>query len=139
MNAANLIAIFAAVIAALSLFVAALQYLETKRRKESERELLARREERLRTAEASAKLGAQIADLIVQRSKDENTDRDAIADFARVLRGNLAVLAKQLSDEASNDAVADKEDSLDSLRAAKLKRRARIARGHTGTNIKSPD
>jgi hypothetical protein len=116
LNTANVIAIVAAVVASLRLFVAALQYLDNRRRKRSEREILAQREERLRTAEMAAVMAARTADLIVQRGKENKVDRSALTDFARILRGDLVVLAKHLSDEVSEIPPTADSESLDSAR-----------------------
>jgi hypothetical protein len=96
---ANVIATISAVIAAAGVFLAAIQYMENKRRTRTERERLAAQEERLRTAVAAAQVGSQSADLIVQRAKEPDASVTELQNIARILRGTLKVLAEQLSDE----------------------------------------
>jgi hypothetical protein len=93
------IATISAVIAAAGVFLAAIQYLENKRRTRTERERLAAQEERLRRAVAAAHVGSQSADLIVQRAKEPDVSVTELQNIARVLRGTLDVLTGQLSDE----------------------------------------
>ncbi len=106
MNAANIIAVVSAVIAAVGVAVAVIQYTEGKRRVRSERERLAAQEERLRTAVTAATLGMESADLIVQRAKEDDATLPELQNIARVLRGALAVLAEQLNDEGRELAAA---------------------------------
>jgi uncharacterized protein HemX len=99
MGAADIIAIATAVIAALSLGVAALQFLDGRRRKRTEAEQLAAQEERLRTALTAATIAANSADSIVQRAKEKDVTIAELQNMGRLLRGTLTVLANQLNDE----------------------------------------
>lgn len=99
MATADIIAVVTAVIAALSLGVAALQYVDGKRRKRTEQEQLAAQEERLRTALAAATIAANSANSIVQRAKEKDVTIAELQNMGRLLRGTLTVLANQLNDE----------------------------------------
>lgn len=105
MSSSDLIATISAVIAALSLAVATFQFLETRRRGRDERDRLAAQEERLRVAVGVASAGAESADLIVQRAKDRDATKAELQNLARLLRGNLALLAEQLYAEGQAVAV----------------------------------
>jgi hypothetical protein len=94
------IAVVSAAIAALSLFVALLQYLDVRRRGAAERERLAQQRERLRTSVSAATMGVLTADLMVQRAKEDDATLVELQNLARVLRGNLNILATQLDDES---------------------------------------
>ena len=100
MNASNVIAAISAVIAALGLFLAAIQFTSSRQRIRTERERLAQQEERLQTAYSAARMGIESADLIVQRAKDKDATLAELQNIARVLRGSLAILAKQLDTES---------------------------------------
>jgi uncharacterized protein HemX len=100
MNASNVIAAISAAIAALGLCLAAIQFTNGRQRTRTERERLAQQEERLQTAFSAARVGIESADLIVQRAKDKDATLAELQNIARVLRGSLAILAKQLDTES---------------------------------------
>jgi hypothetical protein len=96
---ANVIAAISAAAAALGFFLAMLQFIDNRRRTRSEGERLAQQQERLRTAVTAAQVAQQTADYMVQRGKDEGVTVDELQSVARVLRGSLMLLARQLEDE----------------------------------------
>lgn len=109
MDASNVIAAVSAAIAALGLGLAGLQFFGARQHARGERERLAQQQERLRTAVSTALLGTESADLIVQRAKDKDVTVAELQSIARVLRGSLTILARQLDDERRN--VADASES----------------------------
>jgi hypothetical protein len=117
MSPANVIATISTVIAGAGVFLAAIQYLENKRRTRTERERLAGQEERLRTAVTAAHVGSQSADLIVQRAKEPDVSVTELQNIARILRGTLEVLAEQLSDEKREIAARREGDGFRSVTA----------------------
>lgn len=129
MNTPDVIALVSVVIAGLSVLIASLQYLDNRRKKKSEGEVIAQHRERLRTAEAAAELAARTADMLIQRAKSEDVTNLEIQNVARVLRGSLLVLAKQLRDEQSGASVDSGNDSGDSLLSGGRPRRSRRRRG----------
>jgi type III secretion system FlhB-like substrate exporter len=96
MDVINLMAATATVAAFL---LAIWQYAQTRRKEMTERERVALQRERLRMAIIAAVSGAETADLIVQRSKDSTVTVAELQNIARVLRGNLGLLARQLEQE----------------------------------------
>ncbi|HEX8630239.1 MAG TPA: hypothetical protein VF755_18940 [Catenuloplanes sp.] len=92
----DVVDIIAAVATCLALALAAYQYLETRRVRTTERERIAFQRERLRTALAATVVGAETADLIVQKGKQDDATIAELQNMARILRGNLAVIARQL-------------------------------------------
>ena len=98
MNALNAVAAVATVAACL---LALWQFMDSRRAVQTERERIAEQKERLRTALSAAKAGAEAADLIVQRAKDETVTVDELQNIARMSRRHLALLVHQLEDERS--------------------------------------
>jgi uncharacterized protein HemX len=119
-SGSEITAIVSAVIAALGLSLAAIQYLEARRRTQTERERLAAQEERLKTAVTAATLGVESADLIVQRAKEDDATLAEIQNIARVLRGSLSVLEQQLHDEGQEVAARAGFDRFVSARPENL-------------------
>jgi hypothetical protein len=116
----DVIAVVSAVIAALTLGVAALQYLDAKRRRKTEAERLAAQHERLRTAVSAAVVAANSADLIVQRAKADDVSIAELQNIARVLRGTLSTLASQLDHEQKELALRRDGNAFVSAGAATL-------------------
>jgi uncharacterized protein HemX len=100
-DTANIIASISAAVAILGLSLAVLQFLDSRRRTRTERERLAQHQERLRTAVTAANVAGQTADYIVQRGKEEGVSVQELQSVARVLRGSLMLLARQLDDESN--------------------------------------
>lgn len=91
----------AAIATVASLFVALWQYLVARHAKLTERERVIMQRERLRTAVAEAMQGAETADMIVQRAKEQDVTIEELQNIARIIRGNLTLLTKQLMYERS--------------------------------------
>lgn len=98
MDALNVAAAIATIA---SLLVALWQYLAARHIRQTERERVVMQRERLRAAVAAAMQGAEAADLIVQRGKDEDVTIPELQNVARIIRGNLLLLTKQLMYERS--------------------------------------
>jgi hypothetical protein len=95
-------AILSAAIAAGSLVVAYFQFRVSRSRARSERERIEAQKERLRFAASSSASSAAAADLIVQRAKDDSVSKDELQNLARILRGSLLILTKQLQADEKN-------------------------------------
>jgi hypothetical protein len=113
-NASDIIALVTTVVAVLSLCLAALQYIDGRRRVRTEREGLAAQRERLRTAVTAARIGAGTADLVVQRAKAADVTTVELQNIARTLRGSLHILASQLEDEGDELATRTGRSRFDS-------------------------
>jgi hypothetical protein len=87
------------VVGAVGLLLAYLQYRGNRTQRVSERERLAQQDERLRNAVAGASSAAEMADLIVQRSKEPDVTITELQNVSRALRGSLENLAGQLDAE----------------------------------------
>jgi hypothetical protein len=96
---ANIIAAASTAIAAASLAVAYAQLRQNKRKTRTEGERIASQRERIRSASSGAEAAAASANLIVQLGKKGDTSPVEFANLARILRGNLKVLAGQLQAE----------------------------------------
>ncbi|MFF7176407.1 hypothetical protein ACIP8U_25965 [Streptomyces pseudovenezuelae] len=84
-----------------SFLLAVWQFRSTQRAQRTERERIAQQRERLETAVSAAVAGAEAANLIVQRSKDEFVTPDELGNIARITRMNLALVARQIQEERS--------------------------------------
>jgi uncharacterized protein HemX len=116
MDTSDIIAAVSAAIAALGLALAALQFISGRQRIRTERERLAQQQERLRTAVSAAYVGMESADLIVQRAKEGDATLLELQNIARVLRGSLAVLSRQLDDESNQIAEWKRDAAFQSYR-----------------------
>ncbi|MFJ5267114.1 hypothetical protein [Streptomyces sp. NPDC088358] len=97
----NWINAVAGVVTIASFLLAAWQFRTTQRAQRTERERIAQQRERLQTAVSAAVAGAEAANLIVQRSKDEFVRPEELGNIARITRMNLALVARQLQEERS--------------------------------------
>ena len=75
------------------------QYHQLRRKEQTEHERVSLQRERIRSAKAAAAAGADTSNLIVQRAKDPSVQITELQNVARVLRANLRLLVRQLSDE----------------------------------------
>lgn len=90
----------AAALATVAAFLLALwQFLGARHRAQTEAERIALQRERLRNSARVAIASAEVADLVVQRTKDPNVTMPELQNIARTLRMNLSLLAKQLGQE----------------------------------------
>jgi len=64
-----------------------------------EEERVASQKTRLQLAVATARSNAEVANLLVQRSKDAEVSPAELGNVGRILRGHLSLLAKQLENE----------------------------------------
>lgn len=96
MDALNVVA---AIVGLASAAFAVWQYVEQRRKAATERTRVAAQQERLRMVLASAISGVGAADLIVQRAKDDDVSVSELQSVARVLRGSLMNLARQIEAE----------------------------------------
>jgi hypothetical protein len=96
LSTSEIIASISAAIAAGSLLIVILQFIESRRRVRTEAERLSEQRERLKTALSGAVSGANISDLIIQRSKEADATVQELQNIARALRQNLMLLAQQL-------------------------------------------
>jgi hypothetical protein len=97
----NLLNGLAAVATVVSLLLAVWQFLAARHIKQNERERIAQQHERLRTAVSAAIAGAETADLIIQRGKEEGVTVQELQNLARTMRLQLSLLARQLEYERS--------------------------------------
>lgn len=93
------VATVSAVIAAGSFSIAIAQYVLAKQKSATDRERLAAISERLRTAVATAESAVEVSDLIVQRTKEEDTTLAEVRNIARAARGMLAVHRNSLYEQ----------------------------------------
>jgi hypothetical protein len=90
----------AAAVATIAAFVlAGWQYMESRRRTQTEHERLVLQRERLRSMVVAASAAVDTADYLVQRSKDESAPHEELTSVARVMRGQLSLVVDQLNRE----------------------------------------
>ncbi|WP_433173086.1 hypothetical protein [Actinoallomurus sp. CA-150999] len=91
----------AALVTICSFLLALWQFLEARHTRQTERERIAQQSERIRNAVAAAIGGAEAADLIVQRAKQEGATVTELQNIARTMRMHMGLLARQLEQEHS--------------------------------------
>ena len=117
MTTESAIALAGAVVAALGLCLAYVQFRERRNATATEAERLAQQSERLRTALSSADTAVAMADLIVQRSKDPDVTLPELGNLARAARATGAGLVHVLAGEAERlSALAGQSQHLRSQR-----------------------
>ena len=93
--------VIAGIVSIIAFGLAIWQTLEARRMKQLERERLDSQLRRNRSVLKSAVTGAQTADLIVQRAKENNVTVHELQSLARAIRGSLLFLASELDDQHS--------------------------------------
>ncbi|SCG76202.1 hypothetical protein [Micromonospora coxensis] len=91
--------VLAAIVGFASAAFAVWVYVEQRRKAATERSRVAAQQERLRMALATTSSCLGAADLIVQRSKQDDVSVVELQNIARVLRGSLGNLARQIEAE----------------------------------------
>jgi len=91
--------IIAAIVTVAAFVFAIWQYIDSRHRAATERERIAMQRERLRGASSTAVACAEAANLIVQRGKNSDATTVELQNIARVLRGSLLLLGRELDRE----------------------------------------
>ncbi|GHJ17857.1 MULTISPECIES: hypothetical protein [unclassified Micromonospora] len=95
----NPLSLVAAIVGIASAAFGVWQYIEQRRKAANEKVRIAAQQERLRMVLATAVSGVGAADLIVQRAKEGDVSVAELQSVARVLRGSLLNLARQIESE----------------------------------------
>lgn len=89
----------AAAVTVMAFCLSGIEYIQTRHKRNVEEQRVVLQKERLRSALIASISAAEGADLIVQRSKEPDITIAELQSVARVLRGNLGLLARQLQQE----------------------------------------
>lgn len=101
MEAQDWVSVVSGVAGTVGVCLAFFEFFRSRKNEETHRERLALLGERVGGAQAAAQAAADSADLIVQRSKDDNATLAELGNLARVARGNLVVLVDRLDEESN--------------------------------------